>query len=294
MRISACVTTRNRTQKLDACLKSLWNGNDKPYSVVVSDDSPEEQVRQENYHVVERYLGTTYVVGPRSGVCANRNHAVNTLPTSKDNLVAFLDDDICVEPDFITCAINQYMQMLPQQRNCTILSGVSRNCEGDESVPTKLSFRGYFCATNIPQAVAIHAAIFPQVLFEEEQWDENIFFGYEDAELCLRALKRDYRILPCPELRVLHTSADKSTLANETIGNLTDYAIYIEAARLYVGIKRYKDLSPDLLKLVFFVSLYFAHMTVYLIRCGSLKALPEIVRRSKWQRLWKLPQPLIN
>lgn len=294
MRISACITTRNRTQKLDACLHALWNGESKPYAVVVSDDSPEEQVQQKNYQVVKRYFGTTYITGPRSGVCANRNHAVNALPASEENLVTFLDDDICVAPDFITCAMNQYTQMLPQQRNCTILAGVSRDREGHESVPTKLSFRGYFCPADIPQAVAIHSAVFPRLLFEAEQWDENIFFGYEDAELCLRALKRDYKILHCPELRVLNTGVNKSTLADEGIGSLTDYALCVEAARLYVGIKRYKDLSPDPLKLVCFVGLYFAHMTVYLIRCGSLKALPEIVRRSNWQRLWKLAQPLIN
>jgi len=287
MRLSVCITTRNRTQELNACLRTVWDCNSKPYSVIVSDDSPEYEVQQKNREVVKRYPGTTYLTGPRSGVCANRNNAVNAIPASETDMVAFIDDDICVEPDFIGRAVEQYTQMPPQQRNCTILSGVSRDNDGHESSPTKLSFWGYFCPTDTPQAVAIHAAVFPRSFFEEEQWDENIYFGYEDAELCLRSLKRGYRILHCPELRVLHAGANSSTLAVAGVGKLSDYDIYVEAARLYVGIKRYKDVFPNPFKLVVFISFYFVHMTAFLLKRGSLKAWPEIIRYSHIQRLWQ-------
>jgi GT2 family glycosyltransferase len=285
MRLAACITTRNRTQGLDACLRALSDSNIKPYTAVVSDDSPEYEVQQKNREVVERYPGTIYLTGPRSGVCANRNHAVNAIPESKTDLIAFIDDDICVEPDFIGRAIDRYTQMPPDQRNCTILSGVSGNEEGYETVPTKLSFQGYFCPTDTPQAVSIHAAVFPRSFFEKEQWDENIFFGYEDAELCLRALKRGYQILHCPELRVLSTVDNKSTLAVAGIAKLTNYEIYVEAARLYVGIKRYKDIFPAPLKLIIFIGFYFIHMTAFLLKRGSLNAWPKIIRCSHIQRL---------
>ncbi len=287
MRLSACITTRNRTPELDACLRALWGSYVKPYSVIVSDDSPESEVQQKNRQVVEQYLGTTYLTGPRSGVCANRNHAVNAIPESETDLVAFIDDDICVAPDFVARAIDQYTRTLPQHKNRIIISGVSRYESGHESVPTKLSFRGYFCPTDVPQAVNIHAAIFPKSFFKEEQWDENIFFGYEDAELCLRALKRGYRILHCPELKVLDTRANTGTLALAGIGRFTDYEIYTEAARLYVGIKRYKYLYPDPLKLGIFLGFYFMHMTAFLLKRGSLNAWPEILRRSRIEKLWQ-------
>lgn len=287
MQLSACITTRNRTQKLDDCLLALWESNIQPYSVIVSDDSSEYEIQQKNCQLVKKYPGTTYILGPRSGVCANRNNAVNAIPTSEADLVAFIDDDICVDPDFIACAVERYLQMPEQQRNCTILSGVSRDGEGYESSPTKLSFQGYFCPTDIPQAVAIHAAVFPRSFLDEEQWDENIYFGYEDAELCLRALKRGYRILHCPELRVFHAGANNSTLAVAGIGSLTDYEIHVEAARLYVGIKRYKDIFPDQLKLVIFIGLYFTHMTAFLLKRSSLNACSEIIRCSHLQRLWQ-------
>lgn len=285
MRLSACITTRNRTQELDACLRALWNSDVKPYFVIVSDDSPECEVQQKNRQVVEQYPGTTYLTGPRSGVCANRNHAVNAILESETDLVAFIDDDICVASDFVARAINRYTQTLAQQKNRIILSGVSGDESGHESLPTKLSFRGYFCPTDIPQAVNIHAAVFPKSFFKEEQWDENIFFGYEDAELCLRALKRGYRILHCPELKVFDTRSNMGTLAVAGIGKLTDYELYIEAARLYVGIKRYKYLFPDPFKLGVFLGLYFMHMTAFLFKRGSLNAWPEIFRRSHIEKL---------
>ncbi len=287
MRLSACITTRNRTKELEACLRSLWNGEVKPHTVIVSDDSPEEEIQQQNREITKLYSGTTYLTGPRSGVCSNRNHAVNAIPESETDLIAFIDDDICVEPDFIASAIDKYTQMPPQQRTHTILSGVSRDQDGHESSPTKLSFRGYFCPTDIPQAVAIHAAVFPRSFLAKEQWDENIFFGYEDAELCLRALKHGYQILHYPQMRVIDTNSKNSTLTVGSRKGLTKYEIYIEAARLYVGIKRYKNVFPDPIKLIGFISFYFIHMIAFLLKRGALKALPEIIRYSHIQQLWQ-------
>jgi GT2 family glycosyltransferase len=289
MRVSACITTRNRPQDLENCLRSLWNSDIKPHSVVVSDDSPELQLQQQNQEIVQQYPGTIYITGPRVGVCANRNNAVNAIPTSETDFVAFIDDDICVDSDFIARAIERYIQISPEQKYCTILSGVSRSTDGYEMVSGKLNFRGYFSTSDVPETVAIHAALFPRSFFDKEQWDENIFFGYEDAELCLRALRCGYEIVHCPELRVFHAGADcKSSLMVPDIGNLTNYEISIEAARLYVGIKRYKDLFPNFLNLVIFFCFYFVHMTAYLFKRGSIQAFPEIVRRSKIQKLWQL------
>jgi GT2 family glycosyltransferase len=287
MRLSACITTRNRTQELNACLRALWNSHVKPHSVVVSDDSPEYEIQQKNRQIVEQYPGTTYLSGPRSNVCANRNNAVNAIPKSETDLIAFIDDDIYVEADFISRALDRYNKMSLQQRNRTILSGVNVDPSGHEIGATKLSFRGYFCSADSPEAVNLHATVFPRSLFEQEQWDENIVFGYEDAELSLRALKRGYQILYCPEMRVFDAGAKKSTLAVAHINSLTDYDIRVEAGRLYVGIKRYKYLFPSPFKLVVFISLYFIHMTAFLLKRGSLKAWPEIIRYSNIQRLWQ-------
>jgi len=285
MQLSVCITTRNRPQELTACLGAIWSSTVKPNSVIVSDDSAENEIQDKNFQIVEQYYNTTYLKGPRLGVCANRNNAVNAVTDA--DLVAFVDDDICVEPDFIALAVAQYVKMPSTERDRTILTGISRDQYGLEMLPGKLTFRGYFHPTDSPETVVIHATVFPRAFFYDELWDENIFFGYEDAELCLRALKRSFRIVHVPELQARDMGYIKSTLISPSIGNLTDYEIYIEAARLYVGIKRYKNLFPHLPKLVLFVSVYFIHMTLYLLKRRSLNGLPEIVKRSKIERLWK-------
>ncbi len=286
MRLSACITTRNRTQELDACLGALWNSTVKPHSVVVSDDSPNKEVQQQNRQIVEQYLRTTYITGPQAGVCANRNNAVNAIPNSETDLIAFIDDDICVEPDFISRALDWYKQVSLEKRNRTILSGLSQSLDGHEMRPGKLTFRGYFTNTSdVFETVAIHAAIFPRTFFEEEQWDENIFFGYEDAELCLRALKQGYRIVYCPELKVLNTAFESGTLKTNNLNGLTNYDIYVEAARLYVGVKRYKYIFPNLFKLVSFLLVYFSHMTIYLWRKDALNKWSAIIQHSRLDKL---------
>ena len=280
MRFTACITTLNRTSELDACLRSLWNSTVKPYSVIVSDNSPALEVQQKNHHIVNQYPGTIYLVGTHSSVSSNRNNALSAV-TSKTDLVTCLADDICVEPDFIERAVNRYTQMSTEERDLTILSGESVNKFFPNGLgPLGFSFRGFHCHSDPPQVVTLFATVFPRSLFEQEKWDENIFIGQEDVEFSFRVLKRGYRILYCPDMRVTDICPGASTMPSAMTGHLTDYELYREASRLYVGIKRYKHLFPNLFKLVAFTSVYFAHMTVYLSRRGSLSMLPEIIRRS--------------
>lgn len=287
MRIAACITTRNRSEQLDACLKALWNSIVKPHRVIVSDDSQDVEVQNTNLEVVKQYPGTIYIIGPRRGVCANRNNAVNATSALETDFVAFVDDDICVEPDFIANAVDKYSQIPDEERKYTILTGVSTSTQGEKLLPSKLSFRGYFCATeDTPETVVIHAALFPRQFFSQEQWDEDIYFGYEDAELCLRAIKSSYKILSCPELQV-NVKSTESVLDAPGIGGVSNYELHIEAARLYVGIKRYKNLFPDPVKLLTFLTIYFAHMSGYLLKRGAIQAWPEIIRRSRIQLLWQ-------
>ncbi len=294
MRIAACITTRNRSEQLDACLKALWNSTVKPHSVVVSDDSQDVEVQQKNLEVVKTYPGTIYIIGPRRGVCANRNNAVNATSTLETDFVAFVDDDICVEPDFIANAVNRYSQMPEEQRKYSIITGVSTGTKGEKLLPSKLTFRGYFCATeDNPETVVIHAALFPRQFFSQEQWDEDIYFGYEDAELCLRAIKYGYKIVSCPELQV-NVKSTQSVLDAAGIGGINNYVLHIEAARLYVGIKRYKNIFPNSIKLLAFLAIYFVHMSGYLFKRGAIQAWPEIIKRSRIQLLWQqenIPQP---
>ena len=274
MRLSVCVTTINAVDDLSSCLQALWQSSIKPSCVVVSDDSIAPEIQQRNRCIVDRYSHTNYVIGPHRGVCANRNCALENLPPS--DFIAFIDDDICVAPDYIANALSRYQTLKPEVRQRTFLTG---------GTPTKLSFRGFFCPSNYPECVDLHTAVFPAAFFKIERWDEKIFFGYEDALLCLQAIKQGYNILHCPELKVADTRSGNSTLKVGGIGKLTQYDIYIEAARLYVGIKRYKYIFPNPLKLATFLSIYLIHMNIYLFRKKSIPAWYKIIEYSHVENL---------
>jgi glycosyltransferase involved in cell wall biosynthesis len=286
MRLSACVTTRNEPQRLDTCLQAIWNSTTKPYSVIVSDDSADPEMQQKNRQIVEKYADTTYILGPQRGVNANRNCAVNAAIDT--DFVAFVDDDIWIDTDFIANALARYERMSEQEKRHTFVTGISYTAAGHEkSGSVKLSFRGYYRLTDgEPQCVRIHATVFPRSFFNQEQWEERVFFGQGDAILCLRALKRGYRIVYCSELRALNTRPEGGTLAVGGVGKLTDYDIHQISARLYIGIKRYRDLFPNPVKLVAFLCIYFSHMTLFLFRKGALKAWPLIIERSRIQQLF--------
>ena len=296
MHITACITTRNRTDNLENCLKFLWSAKVKPNLVIVSDDSPSLEVQEQNRKIVEAYSNTTYLVGPMTGVCANRNNAVRAVSKSETDYVAFIDDDIYVDSSFLQKAIKTYEDIPYQESKKTILSGVSYSdlskidCSGHEDSyipPVRLSFLGYFCSSDQPEAICIHAALFPRSFFDLEEWDENIYFGYEDAELCLRALKNNYAIIHCPGLKVFDAGLGNSSLYTPLIGKLTKYDVNIEAARLYVGIKRYKDIFPNQFKLYSFIAAYFSHMFFYLLKNQSLSAFPSIIRSANIGKLYQ-------
>ncbi len=269
MRLSVCITTMNAVDDLNSCLQALWHSSIKPSYVIVSDDSLAVEIQQQNRHIVSQYPQTDYVEGPHKGVCANRNWALQHLPP--DDFVAFIDDDICVEPDFIAKALARYQTITPQEWERTFLTG---------GTPHKLSFQGFFRPSKEPECVDLHTAVFPMAFFTVVKWDEKIFFGYEDALLCLEAIKNGFHILHCPELKVTDTRPFQSTLNVGGVGKLTQYDIYVEAARLYVGIKRYKNIFPNPFKLVTFLAIYLMHMTIYLYRKKAIIAWSEIIKYS--------------
>ena len=274
MRLSICITTINAADALESCLKAIWQSTVKPNEVVVSDDSISSEIQQQNCRIVAKYSQTKYVIGPRLGVCANRNNAYHNL--SPSDFVAFIDDDICVSTNYIANALKRYQSLTPLERQQTFLTGGS---------PSRVSFRGYFVPSDLPTCVDLHTAVFPTSFFEQEEWDENIFFGFEDSLLCLQALELGYSILLCPELKVIDTRPGQSTFEKGGYGKISKYEIYIEAARLYIGIKRYREVEPNILKLIAFLIVYVVHMTIYLFRKQALKAWPDLIRHAHLEKI---------
>jgi glycosyltransferase involved in cell wall biosynthesis len=286
-KVAICVTTRNRSEQLSNCLNALQSLSIKPTLIVVSDDSADQNTQEHNRFIVEKYESAVYVVGPQRGVCANRNSALRLAIEQSPDLVSFVDDDICLDQYFLENAIEAYQNVPEKDKKSTIFTGVIEE-DGKISEGLKLTFRGYFAGSLKPEVVNIHAAIFPASLFQVVAWDENIFFGYEDAELCLRAKKNGFKIFALPSLISIDTEAGNGTLLKKGDDNkISDYQVYIEAARLYVGVKRYYIISSSVTRLMVFIFTYFVHMSIFLLKKKSLGKFSLILKTAQVDRLFK-------
>jgi glycosyltransferase involved in cell wall biosynthesis len=288
LRVSVCITTRNRNAELRLCLTALQNLTIHPNCIIVSDDSTDREVQNQNHLLVQEFSGTTYLKGPVNGVCANRNNALRSALKQGSDFISFIDDDICLDPLFFENTINFYRKLSHKERNMTILTGTSSPMDQDLTEGLKLNFRGYFSRSLVPGVVNIHTAIFPVRLFDKVAWDENIIFGYEDAELCLRAVKNGFKIVCLPSLKSLDIGAGRGTLIDD-VGEvkLSMYQVYIESARLYIGIKRYYIIDRSFVRLMLFLIVYIVHMTVYLLKRGELHKLRLIVETANIDRLFR-------
>jgi len=288
MKITACITTMNRPKELGLCLDALWNSSYLPHAVVVSDNSVDPEIQRQTEDVVNQYPKSIYREGPHTGVTHNRNNALRAVPPDTDR-VLFLADDICVKPDFFECAVDYYKRIPPDVRDKIILYGQNRDEYSPPEIgPLGVNFRGYFCEWNpkVPIVVNLYATLFPKEFLDREQWDEHIFLGQEDIELSLRALRQGYQIIYHPEMEVF----DLCVKPNHGVtafkrGPLNQYETYVAASRLYVGIKRYKHLYPDRIKLLLFQILFYSHMTIYLLRKRAIQSWPAILKESRIKAL---------
>jgi GT2 family glycosyltransferase len=284
--IGVCITTRHRPELLEQCLEHLGRADIRPTLVVVSDDSTEPASIDANRRIVEPCSEwVAYVDGPHNGVCANRNHALDVLRERRDvDLVAFLDDDALVDADYFDHALATIAAAPPGRRERTIVSGVRIDERGERTTPTKLNFSGYFVASATTEVAGASYAIYPASFFDAHRWDELIFFGYEDAELSLRALRDGYTIEHCPTMLMTDAGRQRSSmLAGDDA--FDSYNFFGEAARLYVGVKRFLHIDRSLVRLAVFVPMFFAQVTWSLAKRRSLRRLPELIRRSNVTKL---------
>jgi glycosyltransferase involved in cell wall biosynthesis len=94
-KVSVCICTRNRQEKLKQALDSFSASIYPVYEIIVSDDSTNsdtEVLVQSHYPLVK------YLSGSRLGLGANRNNALQAVTGSR---VLFIDDDAVLGEQFL-------------------------------------------------------------------------------------------------------------------------------------------------------------------------------------------------
>jgi glycosyltransferase involved in cell wall biosynthesis len=227
--VAVCVCTRNRPENLQRTLDSINASTIGVDQVVVSDDGTTHTVRG-LCEALE--LPITYVDGPRIGLGANRNAALDAVTT---DLVLFLDDDCLLAPDYFERATACLEAAEPDLgRGRVIVSGTEDN-RGDVISASDQSFLGFqqrpYASSTGWHSIVINATLFPATLFDDARFDPQLVYGYDEVDLASRAVAQGYVIVGCSEARNRHFPAEQ---------NRELYAQFVNASRLYVTYKRYR------------------------------------------------------
>jgi GT2 family glycosyltransferase len=265
--ISVCICTRNRPDELRRCLNSLRASSVAVAQTVVSDDSTDSRTEA---ILSSEYPWVRYVVGPRTGLAANRNHALEQTTGSH---VLFLDDDACLGADFLreTLAV-----LAPEQGEIdadrVIVSGVENNY-GHLVFAHDQSFLGHqqvaYAVGQALRTIVINSTLFPRALFDRIRFDRNLVYGYDEVDIATQALGAGYIILGCRTAVNFHFP---STI------NRDYYRPHTEASRLYVTFKRYARYERKPLKASAFAVVAPAHLVAHALRRGGAAAVVDAFR----------------
>jgi glycosyltransferase involved in cell wall biosynthesis len=239
----------NRPVELATALQSIFDGSSLPDQIIVSDDgdgSAEE--------VAKRFPGVTYLPGPKRGLGANRNHCI---AFATGSLVAFIDDDVTVDADFVAIA------KLSSETK-TIVTGWELNhshVPPQKVSPHNASFLGFqrIDPTDRLESICINATVFPRMLFTAAVFDEQIRYGYEEIDIARHAISLGWAIEYNDSLHVKHFPA---------ASNRDGYASVLNVSRLYITHKAYSRYEKKPLKAAFFNVVAGAHHVLYSLKNG--------------------------
>lgn len=223
-----CVCTRNRPDDLAGCLASIERSELPVVRVIVSDDSDDVAA---NEALCRQFDRVAHVVGPKQGLCANRN---NALVHAEGSHVLFLDDDARLAPDFLTLVAENMTAVDAKQRSRLIITGRERRNGERLTFARDQSFLGFqereYSGTDKQKTVVINAAVFPIELFVRIGFDSSLRYGYDEVDLTTRAVAAGFEIASVP-------AAINDHFPSTT--NREEYKPVVDASRLYVTLRRY-------------------------------------------------------
>jgi glycosyltransferase involved in cell wall biosynthesis len=201
IRLSVALVTRNRPDSLNRCLKSLRSQSLQPFEVIVSDDSDPE-LAPETEAIAKRW-DCHYIIGPRQGLYANRNHAALAC---KGTHIRTMDDD----HEFPENHFQTIHRVLESDPNSIWTIGEYWEEPTPSSTfypPGEIQPRGFSkLPPNLDDCFAISdgAAIYPRQVFENHRFLEVFKFGSLYLEFGARLKALGYRIRYFPDTYIIH------------------------------------------------------------------------------------------
>ena len=220
--VSIIILTWNSEQHIGACLDSLDRGlSEFSAEVIVIDNGSRDRtcsIVRESGH------GVQLVCNPENrGVAPARNQGIRL---SRGNYVLILDDDTIVQPYALDC-LARYMEDHPKAGLCgPRLTGVDGelqlSCRRFPTLPDKLARRlpgvlvqnmtretemadwDHRTIRAVDYVIGACQLIRRSALQEVGVFDERIFYGPEDVDICLRLQQAGWSVVYNPEAVVVH------------------------------------------------------------------------------------------
>ncbi|MEP0914008.1 glycosyltransferase family 2 protein [Leptolyngbya sp. GB1-A1] len=257
IKISLCICTMNRPDELSNCLRSVFESTELPDEIIVSDDSLNGKPTQT---VTSEYSTVIYQEGPHRGLGPNRNACIRRATGTH---IIFIDDDVCVPPDFFTLA--RQGSAGPDAKR--IITGYEmKHVQGKvhKVRPHNADFWGlqrlpisYGC-----RAVVINSTIFPRDVFEKALFDELLRYGSEEIDMAHHATALGYQIVYQDNLYVNHYPSPI---------NREQYQRFVHASRLYATTKSYWQYDRSIFKALAYVVLAPFQLIGSAAKTGNLK-----------------------
>ena len=268
-KISICICTRNRVEDLRRALNSILESSYKNYELIVSDDSTNNDTR---VMIQKEYPSISYLKGPQKGLCFNRNNALKAV---KGSSVLFMDDDVIMSKDFLQVVMNILLDLEPEIREKTIITGLERN-NGSLVYPNKINFLGHqkkpYREEDSLKTIVINSTVFPSILLRNLKFDERLVYGYDEVDIAARAVSSGCNILLCKEAVNDHYPSDV---------NRDYYSLYIESSRIYVTYKRYNEIEKRMLKSFIYLLVSFGHMLIHQLLRNGIRGIGSTLKTFK-------------
>ncbi len=203
MNVSIVIPTYNRKPILKKCLKALenqtLNNNISKYEVIVVDDGSTDGTTswiKKNSDVLSHVV---LYEQDHGGPALGRNLGVMK---SKYEIIIFIDSDLVVLNDFISCHVNKLLfYWNKNNKKCFTYGSVINtsnfaNPESEMYKLTDISF-AYFATGNV--------AISKELILNVGLFDTSFsLYGWEDLELGERLKKNGTKLVKCPEAIGFH------------------------------------------------------------------------------------------
>lgn len=262
--VSVCICTRNRPEELRKALNSLENSTYPIFEVIVSDDSTNNETQT---LITADFPEVKYLPGPRRGLGANRNNALQTVTGSH---VLFIDDDVILGEQFLATVFSTmtlYSLQQSEENQQIIVTGIENN-NGELVFPHEQDFLGFqkidYQQGEPIKTVVINSAVFPKSLFNKVLFDEKLVYGCDEVDFTTRAVQEGFKIILCPKAINFHFP---STI------NRDFYKPYHEASRLYVTFKRYFSTEKNRLKALAYLVIASVHTIAHTLKTEGLRGI---------------------